>query len=526
MELSAVGAVGIRFVGAIAVCIVGGVALVGRSLILGLVLLVGVVIVILFLHVLSPPSVTIMPAIPTVYTNKKRKYWELIGLLPEKFESRMKILLGNEWDAFLQAMQQPAFRGLRWNPLKCSLDTLRKSLDFPLRPTPFSPLSYEIPPAVERIGQHPLHHAGAFYVQEPSASSAVTILNPQPGDRVLDVCAAPGGKSTQIGACLQGKGLLWSNELIKNRANILLSNMERMGIRNCVISSCHPDILGQKLAGYFDKVLVDAPCSGEGMFHRDPNAIAEWSLEHVQACAGRQFEILHSVSQTVRENGVLVYSTCTFSTEENEQVVERFLQKHPEFQLEDCGVSFGRPSQTFPMARRIFPMDGGDGHFVARMKRVQENPICPSSYQYLSGREKQEKAAREWLTSILNKVPDYPMLKRNGHIYFLPPDLPCLDGLGVMRAGILALEEKTNRFEPAHQLFTSAAFKNCRQVLNLPADSLEVRQFLAGEELEVQSHVKGFVTVAVEGIPFGFGKASNGRLKNRYPKGLRNHNIS
>lgn len=487
--------------------------------------MVGVVIVVLLFQDVSPPSVTIMAGIPLVYTIRIRKYWELISLLPEMFENRMKILLGKEWESFLQAMEQPPFRGLRWNPLKCSFDTLHRTLDFPLCPTPFSPLSYEIPAHMERIGLHPLHHAGAFYVQEPSASSAVTVLDPKPGDRVLDVCAAPGGKSTQIGACLQGKGLLWSNEVVKSRANILLSNVERMGIRNSVISSCHPDILGQKLAGFFDKVLVDAPCSGEGMFHRDPKAIADWSVEHVQACSVRQFEILHSVSHTVREGGILVYSTCTFSTEENEQVVEHFLREHSEFELEDCEVSFGRPSATLPKTRRIFPMDGGDGHFVARMKRVKPNPNFPSHYPYDACEGNQQKAILELLSHIFKIIPNGSIVKKKDCFYILPSGLPGLDGLGIIRAGILAAEEKTNRLEPTHQLFASAAFENCKQVLNLPLDSKEIRRFLLGEELELQNDVQGFLTVAVEGIPLGFGKASKKRLKNRYPKGLRNHTL-
>ena len=445
-------------------------------------------------------------------------------MLPKAFENRMKILLGEEWDAFLQSMEQPSFRGLRWNPLKCSKETLQKNLVFSLEPTPFSSFSYQIPQDVERIGTMPLHHAGAFYVQEPSASSAVTVLDPKPGDRVLDLCAAPGGKSTQIGTCLQGEGLLWSNEFVKNRATVLLSNIERMGIRNGVVSSCHPDTLCQKLAGYFDKVLVDAPCSGEGMFRRDPQAVADWSEEHVKTCAVRQQVILDSASQTVKEGGVLVYSTCTFAPEENEQVVEAFLRTHPEFECEDCGVSFGRASKRLPMTRRIFPMDGGDGHFVAKMRRVDANPESPLPYVYTSrGRKDSQKAMEELLDSIFVKTPNRPIEQVKDFFVFLPDGLPRLDGLGVIRAGTLVAEGKTNRLEPVHQLFSSASLENCRQVVDLPADSEEIRRFLLGEELEVADSYRGFVLVAVDGIPLGSGKCSQGRLKNRYPKGLRNH---
>lgn len=177
---------------------------------------------------------------------------------------------------------------------------------------------------------------------------------------MLDLCAAPGGKSTQIAALTGDTGLLWSNEVVRNRAAILSSNLERMGVRNTVVSSVYPEMLAEKLGGYFDKVLVDAPCSGEGMFRRDPVAVQEWSPEHVETCAVRQLAILSSAAQCVREGGILVYSTCTFSTEENEGVVQKFLESHPEFVLEKPNVTFGRPAYGVD-AVRIFPMDGGEG---------------------------------------------------------------------------------------------------------------------------------------------------------------------
>ena len=233
--------------------------------------------------------------------------------LPQAFCDRMKETLGREYEAFLACYEKPHLRGIRLNPQKCGEDLLRLALPFPVTAAPFSPLSYYVPEEAEHLGALPLHHAGAFYVQEPSAASAVTVLAPQPGERVLDLCAAPGGKSTQIAALLAGEGLLWSNEIVRNRANALLSNVERMGVRNAVVSCCRPEVLCGALAGFFDKVLVDAPCSGEGMFRRDERAIQEWSPEHVKTCAVRQLAILESASQALREGGILVYSTCTFS---------------------------------------------------------------------------------------------------------------------------------------------------------------------------------------------------------------------
>ena len=308
--------------------------------------------------------------------------------LPAAFLQAMERLLGPEYPVFLQSYQQPPRRGLRRNPLKCGQPQLEAALPFALEPTAFSPLSYAFAAGEEGVGRLPAHHAGLFYVQEPSACSAVTVLDPRPGEKVLDLCAAPGGKSTQIAGLLAGEGLLWSNEIVKSRAQALLSNMERLGVPNAVVSSCHPQRLCQSLQGFFDKVLVDAPCSGEGMFRRDPAAVAQWSPESPAACAQRQRAILDSAALAVREGGVLVYSTCTFSREENEDNVRWFLSAHPEFTLLPIEAGFGRPGVEGLSVRRIYPMDGGEGHFVAKFQRVGENVDKVGTFTaYLSRRE-------------------------------------------------------------------------------------------------------------------------------------------
>ena len=311
--------------------------------------------------------------------------------LPAAFLQAMERLLGTEYPVFLQSYQQPPRRGLRRNPLKCSQPQLEAALPFALEPTAFSPLSYAFAAGEEGVGRLPAHHAGLFYVQEPSACSAVTVLDPQPGEKVLDLCAAPGGKSTQIAGLLAGEGLLWSNEIVKSRAQALLSNVERLGVANAVVSSCHPQRLCQSLQGFFDKVLVDAPCSGEGMFRRDPAAVAQWSPESPAACAQRQRAILDSAALAVREGGVLVYSTCTFSREENEDNVRWFLSAHPEFALLPIEAGFGRPGVEGLPVRRIYPMDGGEGHFVAKFQRVGKNIDKVGTFTaYLSRREEAE----------------------------------------------------------------------------------------------------------------------------------------
>lgn len=439
--------------------------------------------------------------------------------LPKEFCHAMEALLGEEAEAFFESYKEPYRRGLRRNPLKCGEEDLKKSLPFPLTPTPFSPLSFYFQEGEEKVGRLPAHHGGLFYVQEPSACSAVTVLDPQPGEKVLDLCAAPGGKSTQIGGQLMGQGLLWSNEIVKNRAQILLSNVERLGVRNAVVSSCHPQRLCQGLQGFFDRVLVDAPCSGEGMFRRDPEGISQWSPEGVVACAQRQRAILDSAALAVREGGILVYSTCTFSMEENERTVEAFLKAHPEFELVPIQVSFGRPGIGGLPVRRIFPMDGGEGHFVAKFRRKGENPNRGGNFtQFLPRREEDE--VRNLYEELFTDPWPGRAARFGERYYLLPAELPDLSGLGVLRAGVELAQRKGKRLEPSHGVFQSRRKEECRETLDLPWDSPALAAFLRGEEIDCSG--KGYTALCGGGIPMGFGKASGGRLKNRYPKGLRN----
>lgn len=441
--------------------------------------------------------------------------------LPREFCKKMEEMLGNEYGAFLACYQQSALRGVRLNPLKCDFDLLRKSVPYELAPSPFSPLCYAAR-GEDRPGPMPAHHAGMFYSQEPSASSAVTVLGPRPGEKILDLCAAPGGKSTQIAGLLAGRGLLWSNEIVRSRANVLLSNLERMGARNAVISSCHPQKLCGALAGFFDRVLVDAPCSGEGMFRRDPEALAQWTPESPAACAQRQRAILDSAALAVREGGVLVYSTCTFSREENEETAEAFLKAHPEFAPDPVEASFGRPAlDGSSNARRIFPMDGGEGHFVARFRRTGESRWNEKAFSaFLTGSLARD--ATDFYESLfLDKAPE--LLARVGdRVLLLPDSLPDLTGLGVLRAGVELGELKGNRIEPSHSLFMSRGKADCRNALDFSQSDPALAAFLRGEEIDCPENLSGHCAVCVNGVVTGFGKASNGRLKNRYPKGLRN----
>lgn len=445
--------------------------------------------------------------------------------LPDEFLSKMKSMLKEEYVNFLESYNENPYIGIRINELKCDFEKIKDK--FNIKKTAFCKEGYYIIDDNVKLGANPLHHAGAFYVQEPSASAAVSVLNPLKGEKILDLCAAPGGKSTQIASMLKGTGLLWSNEIVKSRAQILLSNIERMGIRNAVISSCCPEFLCSKLNGFFDKVLVDAPCSGEGMFRKDTEAIKYWSREHVNMCAVRQLAILNNAAKAVKSGGIIVYSTCTFSPEENECVIEKFLLENPEFSLESINVSFGRSAFSSyglndgSKALRIFPMDGGEGHFIAKLRCNTDNKPTVKKYNYKS--MENIKDACELFKNIFS-IKLYGNIEKLQNTYFiLPNNLPDISGMGVIRAGVKLGEQKGSRIEPSHALFMSASFNELNNCINFDYDSSEIYSFLKGKEIETDFCKKGYVGVSVDYIVTGFGKYSDGRLKNKYPKGLRNN---
>ncbi len=454
-----------------------------------------------------------------------------------EFLKKMKILLDNEFDAFAKCMDKPSFRGMRINTLKADKANVIEKLPFDLKQTPFCKDGYYIDNDVERIGTHPFHHAGAIYVQEPSAMSAVTMLDVKKGDKVLDLCAAPGSKTTQIAQALDGTGLLWSNEIVRSRANILCSNLERMGVKNAVVSSNSPENLCPAMCGFFDKILVDAPCSGEGMFRKDKDAFAEWTPEHVVSCATRQLHILNSAKVALKAGGELVYSTCTFSKEENEGVVVQFLKENPEFELIDSKETFGR--NTMEYAKRIFPMDGGEGHFAAKFRKNytpdDERPITKDTKKAKKQNKNKDitkacKDAYGFLNDIFESD-EYPQLyKVSDKVYALTDSIAelfqynlDLRKLCVIKMGVEVFTFNGKRYEPSHNAFTACKKESAKNVINLDISDERLYKFLHGEEIALDDDIKGYTLVCVENIPLSFGKASARMLKNKYPKGLRNN---
>ena len=460
-------------------------------------------------------------------------------MLPREFENRMRRLLGNRYAALEEWQASPLLvRGLRANTLKCSPERLRALLPLSLSAVPFCEFGFATE-TVFQAGRDPLHHAGAYYMQEPSAMSAVTLLAPKAGERVLDLCAAPGGKTTQIAAALGGEGLLWANEYVPARARILAQNIERCGVRNAAVSVGDTARLAEALPAYFDAVLADVPCSGEGMFRKEPEALSGWSVDNVHLCATRSEEILHNAAACVRPGGRLVVSTCTFAPEENEWAVIRFLHAHPDFTLEKAELPFGEAgfdadtvapfgdasllpfARTVPLhyTRRIFPWHGGEGHFLALLRRTGDSEAAYAP----TVKVKPDPAAEDLYACCFTDTPNGVFYRTGDTVRLLPHELPEARGVHLLCAGVAVGEVaggRTERLEPSHAVFQSAAPVQCRRVAELCLADPRTAAFLRGEEIAVEGE-SGFTAVAVEGITCGFGKVSNGRLKNRYPKGLR-----
>lgn len=340
----------------------------------------------------------------------------------------------------------------------------------------------------------------------------VTLLDPQPGERVCDLCAAPGGKTTQIAGRMGGTGFLLCNEWSPKRAKILSRNIERLGISNALVTNEHPQTLADRYPGFFDRVLIDAPCSGEGMFRKEEAAVTDWSQETVEMCARRQSEILHSGAALVRPGGLLVYSTCTFSPEENEQAVEAFLQTHPEFTPQRVDAPWFTPGETGSF--RLWPHKlRGEGHFAAVLRRTGEPE---EAYESTPG----EKLPKQWLEfaeQLDIRLPEGKAVLFGGHLYWAPEDMPDIRRLKVLRPGLELGEIKKDRFEPAHAL--ALWLKTAGNTEDLAADSDAVRAYMHGQT--IPSVRRGWCLVTVDGYSLGWGKGDGNVLKNHYPKGLR-----
>ncbi len=448
--------------------------------------------------------------------------------LPQDFTERIKSQLGESYIDFLAEYAKERTYGLRYNPLKIEKERLQSLLlqeQIALEEVPWAEEGFYYP-ADAHPGKLPLHEAGAYYIQEPSAMITVQLLDPKPGEKILDLCAAPGGKSTQIAGRMRGEGLLVSNEVISQRAKKLSRNIERMGICNVVVCNETPKRLAERFPLFFDKIAVDAPCSGEGMFRKDIQSRAEWSLEQVEVCVARQRDILEQAAMMLKPGGILVYSTCTFAPQENEQNAAWFVQRHPQFELEKC-------EQLWPHLQRA------EGHYAALFRNVCQkqadtNKKAASNRRAgrrasANDRQKQDKIfceqfaqfcadtlsvkTQDWLFAQIEKG---QLAAFGDQFYLLPSEITDLDGLKTERAGLQLGCCKKNRFEPSHALAMALHPNEVKQLLELE----EPQRYLQGEAVCCGAQ-KGWTLVTVHGCSLGWGKASNGILKNHYPKGLR-----
>lgn len=458
--------------------------------------------------------------------------------LPIEFEKKMKAFLGNEWDDFLYSYDNNRFQALRFNTLKVQspeermriLKTLKISSD---KRVSWANAAYYFDENV-RPGKHPYHEMGLYYIQEPSAMSAAALLAPKPGMRVLDLCAAPGGKSTQLATYLGDSGLLVSNEINTQRSRILSQNIERMGIKNAIVTNEDSFVLASHFPGFFNAIQVDAPCSGEGMFRKLPEAIEQWSMENVAICAARQKEILDNAAVMLKPGGVIVYSTCTFSKEENEDVIEYFLERYPDFTLEEM--------------ERFWPHKvDGEGHFVAKLvrrgcvdtdlkadRKTQKNKNSKNRKNETKPALTKEnmKLLSEFFDETISEdmaawIKNSRLVMFGEQLYRLPDMEVDIKGLKVQRAGLHIGEFKKQRFEPSHSLALALKLSEAKNVVKLTWDDPQTTGFFNGQSVMLSDEQtaeckKGWALVCVDGYPAGWGKVNGAQVKNHYPKGLRN----
>lgn len=451
-------------------------------------------------------------------------------MLPKEFENRMKNMLGEEYTAFLSSYDEKKWQSLRINTLKAKKENFLSEKKFSLEPVAWCETGYYYGDG-EQPGKHPYHEAGVYYIQEASAMAPGTYLEAQPGERILDLCAAPGGKSTQAACMLQGEGLLVCNEIHPARAKILSENIERMGVRNALVTNETPQALEKAFPLYFDRILVDAPCSGEGMFRKNEEARQEWSPVNVELCASRQQEILQCASNMLKPGGRLVYSTCTFAPLENENIVGWFLKNHPDFTIKEVkkwdGMAAGEsawmeePIEEIKGTLRLWPHKlRGEGHYVAVLERdllgtVGKEPLVEKGIS-----EKECKEYFEFAKQYLKIPPRGKLIRFGEQLYIAPDELPSLHRLRVLRPGLHLGTMKKNRFEPSHALALALKPSEVKNSLQLLADGEEIHAYLRGETFQAEGE-KGWYLICAGDYSIGWGKLSGGIMKNHYPKGLR-----
>ncbi len=451
-------------------------------------------------------------------------------MLPEGFLVRMRELLGDEYDEFISALSREAVRGMRVNLIKANTEEFIRDCPFELRKIPYCENGF-ILESDGTVGKSAEHHAGMIYMQDPGAMATLSALDIDPEWSVADLCAAPGGKSSQIAERLRG-GFLLSNEYVPKRAKILVQNLERLGARRAVVTSLDTGRLCEFYRHAFDLVVADAPCSGEGMFRKSDTAIEDWSEENIKASAKRQGEILENAAVMVKSGGYLIYSTCTYAPEENELTVAAFLRTHPDFRLIPVRAELERATrpaiatlapdiENMCYARRCYPhITEGEGQFVALMQRDNDGIEPKLNFKDSAKAPTREEVAavQAFFKENLVDMPEAEIKKVGMSLCLIPHGCPVLPH-SVFMSGVLIGEVRGKLLFPSHQLFSAYGELFLHRV-ELTQESAE--RYLYGEEIDAPEGIGGWCALFYRGAALGGGKASGGKIKNHYPKGLRN----
>lgn len=450
--------------------------------------------------------------------------------LPVDFTNKMKSLMNeSEYNEFIESYNKPRYYGLRVNTLKIEVEEFLKLSPFELEPILWTRDGFYYKEG-EAPGRHPYYHAGLYYIQEPSAMFPGAVIDARPGERVLDLCAAPGGKTVQIAAAMKGKGLLVANDISAERVKALVKNIELCGIRNAIVTNDNPHKLADKFQGFFDRILIDAPCSGEGMFRKDEDAAKSWENFKCEKCAGMQKDILKSVDRMLKPGGTIVYSTCTFSPEEDEGMIAGFLEENENYEV--CalpkvgGIADGRPdwadgNPELTKTARLWPHKvQGEGHFVAMLRKasgeagrkvLQAEPALKNV-----NLDAFYKFAAQNLTTDIEGVFEV----KGNNLYCLPLKVPDLSGIKVAKFGWYLGEFAKDKFEPSHSMAIALPREHIRKVVDFESSSREVYSYLKGETLMLEGE-KGYTAITVDGYTLGWAKQTGDMLKNLYPKGWR-----
>ena len=455
--------------------------------------------------------------------------------LPVAFIEKMKLLLGEEFEDYIKCYDEGRLYGLRVNTKKISVEEFKKISPFEIRPIPWIENGFYYDGDKVQAAKHPYYFAGLYYLQEPSAMTPANRLPVEPGDKVLDVCAAPGGKATELGAKLQGEGVLVANDISNSRAKGLLKNIEVFGIGNVLVLSEEPGKIEDYFPEYFDKILIDAPCSGEGMFRKDKKMVKAWEEHGPEFFAKIQRSIVTQAARMLKPGGMILYSTCTFDPEENEGTIEYLMEQYPEFIIKDIvpyeGFAPGKPevteskSEDFKKTVRIWPHKlQGEGHYVALLQKGE--PVENTTVKESKGRTKKvPEEILEFFTEVDWEM-DWSRLEiYSEKVYYMPAGIPDVKGIRFLRTGLYLGDLKKNRFEPSQSLAMCLKKEEYKNTVNLDVNDERVIKYLKGETIDVDDIVshkaKGWQLVLVDGYPLGWGKLANGTLKNKYLPGWR-----